>query len=165
VASVITALTNKSKGFVRVRISVIVYLVIVLVVNSVFKALLSLMWEYAWYPVLLNEIAVFLMVAFVCCVLAPRNNGMFLTSINDLIPLLRAQHFINHNEENDNEVDLEPWDLSKTMLILWPQSPEKISANKNQLGPLSVAYDEKYAKEQEKPREKLSEQKVELNDD
>jgi len=149
VDSVITAIANKIKAFNKVRICVIVYLVVVLLVNSVFKALLSFIWQYGCYPVLLNEIAVFLMITFVCVVLAPANNGVWLRNVNDLVPILRAQHFINQGDESGTQTELEPWDLNKTVVVMWPRD---VTAHDNSkyLGPSSVAYEEKYVKEQEK---------------
>lgn len=165
VTSVITALDNKSKAFRIVRICVIVYLIIVLLVNSVFKALLSLMWQYSWYPILLNEIAVFSLVGIVCFFLAPKNNGVWLRNVNDLVPLLRAQHFINNDDGGTSEVQLEPWDLSKTIVIFWPDKNSPNSSTTKSFGPISVAYQEKYLKGQESGAKKSEAVKLETSDE
>jgi len=173
VLALIDSLTNKVKAFARVRVSVIVYLVIVVLVNALFKALLSFMWDYSWFPVLMNEVSAVTMVTFVCYVLVPRNNGLWLTGPADLIPLVRAQHFITHrDDEDDDDADDEPWDLKKTVLVVWPSanSPSTSGStstsststtsspstrNKSLLeSPMSLAFEEKYIKEQEEIKRK-----------
>jgi len=132
--------------------------VIVLLINSISKAMISFMWDYAWVPVILNESVVLAMMIFVGYNLVPAQDGVWLRDMNDLLPLLSAQNFINENTNNnsDEEIrDVDPWDLSKTIAIEWPH--QRLSQNTEKMHvtqiPISLAYEEKYGKEQENKKD------------
>jgi len=153
VLNVISALKNKFTAFFRVRNVVIAYLIVILLVNSIYRALMGIAWDFGWVPVLSNELSLFIMVTYTCFVLAPSSNGVWLTSLSDLIPLIRAQHFINENSNTDNNEDTtEPWNLKKTAVIVWPsEKPSQKDLPVTSLH-MSLAYEQEYVLEQQQPK-------------
>jgi len=71
-------------------------------------------------------------------------------------PFLALQNFAQNGGDNNEELEdaLGPWDLNKTIAVVWPKSAHQKKAKKNTivLSPplyLSIAYEEEYALAQE----------------
>jgi len=70
--------------------------------------------------------------------------------MDDLRPLLTLQTFLQNrmnDEDGDNTAGVEPWDVTKTVAVLWPLKRTKKQLDLTRL-PLSLAYEVEYAREQ-----------------
>jgi len=54
-----------------------------------------------------------------------------------------------NDEEGDNTAGVEPWDVTKTVAVLWPFKRTKQQLDLTRM-PLSLAYEVEYAREQSK---------------
>jgi len=125
-------LRTKKVTLASIRSIIVSYFIAVLLINCLIKMLIS--WTYTWVVVAINDLVSYIMYASFCYFLRPRN-GLFFLSVDD-VTAYTALNLLNVTNEPTEEID--PWDLTKTMIIQWPGRRSKN---------FSIAYEEAYLKE------------------
>jgi hypothetical protein len=139
--------------FVKIRTCLVVYLIAMLLVNSLVRILVT--WDLLWISRLCDEAIVLIIVAYVAWNLRPALK-IFFTSLEEMRPFLYVQGLLQGRQ---NEEDMEegaeishPWDLSKTLVIQWPVKIGKIQRNILRL-PLALGHEEIYFRGQNEKSE------------
>jgi len=139
----VSLLQVKRSTFVKMRTCLIVYLIGMLLVNSLIRILLA--WDLLWISRLCDEMIVVVIVSYVAWNLRP-GLKVFFTSMEDIRPFMTLQRLLDGRiieEREEGEAEGEPWDVSKTVVVQWPM---KIGQNPTATirYPLSLGYEESY---------------------
>jgi len=141
----ISLLQVKRTMFVKIRTCLVVYLIAMLLVNSLVRILVA--WDLLWISRLCDEAIVMIIVAYVAWNLRPALK-VFFTSMEEMRPFLSIQVLL---EGRQNEEDMEegvevsdPWDVSKTLVIQWPEKMAGKKEREIMRLPLTLGHEESY---------------------
>jgi len=142
----LTLVVEKQKMYLRLRNALLMYLLAILMINTLMKILLA--WDYLWVSKLCEELVVLVMVIFVMFSIWPEKR-IFFTSFEEMRPFLNLVDFLQRRGDLALEQmrhRQKPWDVTKTIAVQWPVRKKRRNAVTRL--DLSLAYEEKYDYEQ-----------------
>jgi len=144
----------KRTMFVKLRTCLVIYLISMLLVNSLVRILVA--WDLLWISRLCDEMIVLCIVGYVAWNLRP-GLKVFYTSIEEIRPFLALQVFLEsrlNGEDMDDGVEIsDPWDISKTIVVQWPQKKVGYRGAGVMRVPLALAFEEDYQCQQSPTKE------------
>jgi hypothetical protein len=147
-------LTEKKHMYLRLRNGLLLYLLSILMVNTILKILLS--WDFQWIAKLCDELIVLVMMGFLLVNVRPAKK-IFFSSYQEMRPFLNVMEFLQRR--GDLEVvqpevqrpNHQPWDVSKTIIVKWPEKKRGLkmmmSSSVARMA-LSLGFEEKYDREE-----------------
>jgi hypothetical protein len=144
----LSLMKRKRFMFHKIRNSLVVYLISMLVVNSLVRVLVA--WDYLWITRLCDEVIVVLIVGYVAWNVRPSQN-IFFTSLEEMAPFLSLRVLLENRLENqgddEDRNEVEAWDIHKTVAIQWPFKLETERVWNITRLPLSLGYEERYIRQ------------------